>query len=232
MPDKTQTQNYWSQRLSPSGKGMSCSRSELSKEIYETEDDKLISAAMVKARKLFDKVTKERAKPRQVLEIALGYGEMTIGLVQECNERGFQFHGIDCSPEVVNNVREKLRQANIDLSNAAIQEGWSNEIDFEEGSIYLITWGRIGQHIPDSEIWAESLRKARNSLELNGYFLQFEVLTDFNEKDKAKPSRHEFTYIRSKREYEDALSPLQIVEMSNIEIADEVYTIAIWQKLS
>lgn len=230
---------YWDRKAEMSVLAMFPSDWHGSVDEFVAENDRLMALVMQLLIRLLDAKPNEVARDgcRHILEVGVGRGDLTILLLPETLKRGDRYSGIDVSERMREITFSRLAAIGIDgKDNANITDGLATRLTrkrdnpFEPNSIWLVIWGKLGEHLTRRSEWITALEEVKRVLEPGGYFLLYEPLQDLNEQYKAKPRKHRWTYIRSQKDYEDALLPMELLETATCNFGKEVYMIALWQK--
>lgn len=167
---------------------------------------------------------------RHIVDVGVGTGEFAIRMVPLIVRRQYKYTGIDLAEDMISHTKERLRQAGYESPNIALVEGLATNLDLKNESVWLVAWGKFGEHLTNNLVWGKGLDEVKRVLEPGGYFLLYEPLQDFNKRYREQPRKSEGTLIRTQEEYDNALSPMKRVETWLCQFCEEEYSIALWQK--
>jgi ubiquinone/menaquinone biosynthesis C-methylase UbiE len=178
---------------------------------------------------LLDRITQD-VTPRHIVDVGVGTGEFAVRIAGLISQRGYKYTGVDFAESMLAHVNNRLAQAGLVSGAIKITEGLATNLPLENESVWLLTWGKFGEHLTDDSVWAKGLDEVKRVLEHGGFFLLYEPVRDFNERYKEQPRKSEGTLFRWQHEYDAALAPLVRVESHPHKFCNEVYIIALWQK--
>lgn len=176
----------------------------------------------------------QKAQVRHILEVGVGVGSLTYRLVPEALKHEYIYHAVDFSSEAREITCNELRRRRVPLDCINnIVSGRAEELPYEDSSMWLVIWGRFGQHLTeglhtDNSQWNKALEETKRVLQPQGYFMLYESLLEFN--FQRKPGSKVGTWLRSQSEYTNALSPLQLVKSMTAPFMVETYSIMLFQK--
>lgn len=224
----------WMNRLTNTLEKAGCSGEqalELVIDIFRVIQNNLMEQVMLVTAERWHSITSQKPDhPIRILEVGVGTGEFAVRMLPLIVQKGAISIGVDFAENMIACTKERLIKGMHMPQNAVnLIQGDATRLPCENKSMWLVVWGKFGEHLTDNVDWSNALEEIKRVLRPNGFFLLYDPLQEGNPNYQRKPRKSKGTFIRSINEYDEALTGYKRVATLYYQFCREIYTIALWQ---